>query len=247
VRSAAPADPSPTGVEVSVLGPVTLTGATPPDRQAVLELIDYLALHRRGVRAEQLGTALWPESPNGPETCRKRIFDARDCLGGDAIRGRQSRVLDERIGCDWQRFQALAAGGRSEQHQALNLVRGAPFADWTLSEWCSTDGFRAEMTAAIVDLAVSVAGADLDAGDNTVAYDAARAGLRGCRYEERLYRLAIRAALAEGSTGKARAVMAELKAVLDIDISPDDAIEEATLDQYTDRLAAARRTADTNP
>jgi hypothetical protein len=247
VRSAAPADPSPTGVEVSVLGPVTLTGATPPDRQAVLELIAYLALHRRGVSAEQLGTALWPESPNGPETCRKRIFDARDCLGGDAIRGRQTRVLDQRIGCDWQRFQALAAGDSSEQRQALTLVRGAPFADWTVSEWCSTDGFRAEMTAAIVDLAVSVAGADLDAGDHPAAYDAARAGLRGCRYEERLYRLAIRAAFAEGSTGKARAVMAELKAVLDIDISPDDAIEEATLDQYTDRLAEARRAADTNP
>ena len=92
-----------------------------------------------------------------------------------------------------------------------------------------------------VDLALSVAERDLAAGDHTAAYTAARACLTASRYEERLHRLAIRAAHAEGSVAKVRTLQHEMRPVLDLDIEPDDQIQDDTLDLYEDLRARTAR------
>ena len=103
---------------------------------------------------------------------------------------------------------------------------------------------RSEVEAAIVDLALTVAERDLAAGDYDAAYTAARAGLAASRYEERLHRLAIRAAHEQGATGKVRAQQREMRTVLDDDIEPDDHLQaetDALYDEVAGRVAAARR------
>lgn len=100
------------------------------------------------------------------------------------------------------------------------------------TEWIHLEGLATEIEATVVDLALSVGARALDIEDAGAAFAAARAGPRASPYEERLYRLAMRAADAEGATGKIRAVMRELRSVLDADIEPDDSIDPETLELY---------------
>jgi hypothetical protein len=53
----------------------------------------------------------------------------------------------------------------------------------------------------------------------------------------------MRAADAEGSTGKLRALMGELRKVLDIHIEPDDCMQQETLALYEKLTSGARRQA----
>lgn len=232
----APPSPAPTPVQINVLGPVELTGSQHPRRSQTLHLLAYLALHRRGVDRDQIATALWPDTLAAGKTIRNRISEAR-VLVGNAISDGPCWQLDESVTTDWQQFTALAAGSSAEQHQALTLVRGRPFAGLDDTEWIDLEGFRTELEAAVVDLALSVAERDLAAGDHAAAYTAARAGLSASRYEERLHRLAIRAAHAEGSVAKVRTLQHEMRTVLDLDIEPDDQIQDDTLDLYEDLRA----------
>lgn len=229
----APAAPTPTPIQINVLGPVELAGRPHPRRSQTLNLLAYLALHRRGADRDQIATALWPDTVVSGKTLRNRISEAR-ALVGHAISDGPRWRLEESVTTDWQRFTALAAGGSADQHQALTLVRGRPFAGLDDTEWLDLEGFRTELEAAVVDLALTVAERDLAAGDYAAAYTAARAGLAASRYEERLHRLAIRAAHAEGSTAKVRSLQHEMRAVLDLDIEPDDQLQPDTVALYED-------------
>ena len=79
---------------------------------------------------------------------------------------------------------------------------------------------------------MEVAEHGLSVNDPAAAFAAARTGLNASPYEERLYRLAMRAADAEGSTGKVRNLMRELQTVLDIEVEPDDEMQQETIETY---------------
>jgi DNA-binding SARP family transcriptional activator/nucleoid-associated protein YgaU len=236
LASQAPPAPEPAKMQLNLLGPVELVGTDHPRRSQTLNLLAYLALHRKGADRDQIATALWPEQVVSGKTNRNRILEARALVGGAITDGPRWR-LENSVTTDWQLFTSLAAGEDSDQHAALRLVRGRPFAGLDSTEWIDLEGFRTEVEAAIVDLAISVAERDLDAGDYAAAFSAARSGLAASRYEERLHRLALRAAEAEGSTGKVRTLKREMSTALDLDIEPHGGIEPETLAMYEEMMA----------
>ena len=232
-------EPAAPVMSIDLLGPVELTGITMPRRTPAFQTLVYLALHRRGVTAEQLSTALWPDELAASKTIRNRVAEARAVVEG-AISDGPGWRLDESISSDWQRFQTLAAGTAEQQLAALDLVRGQPFDGFT-DEWVDLEMFRTDMVAAVIDLAFMVAERALDNDEPAVAYRASRVGLRASPYEERLFRLAMRAADAEGSTGKLRALMNEAQQILDVQIEPDDRMQRETIALYEELTSAAHR------
>ena len=214
-------------VEIALLGQVELRGVDlmPAFRDVVL----YLALHRAGVETEKLATTLWPdkEPDQVNKTLRNRLYEARRALGGRISTAPRVR-LDDSVETDWGRFQSLATGGLEEKVEALALIRGRPL-DGINAEWVSDEGFVYEMEAAIVDLALEVGQALLDGDDPTGSLSAARAGLRSCPWDERLYRIAMRAAAARRSVGELKNLYKELRVALDLDV-------EDTIDPETELL-----------
>jgi DNA-binding SARP family transcriptional activator len=239
-RADAPPQTEPGAIEIGVLGPVELRGVDTPRRQTTVQVLVYLALHRTGVTAEQLSTALWPEEIVPSGTLRNRVAEARAVVGGAITDGPGWR-LAEHITTDWQRFQQLVVGSSDEQRAAVDMIRGRPLEGFGADEWLATDLIRADMEAAIVDVTAEVAERALSDGDASLAFRTARVGLKANPYEERLFRLAMRAADAEGSIGKVRSLMRELRAVLGVDVEPDDQMEQETVELYEQLVEASRR------
>jgi hypothetical protein len=238
-----PLDPGP--VEVAILGPVQIHGAAEPrPRQQSIEMLVYLALHRRPVTLTGLSAAIWPDRPYVERTVRNRLSELRPYIHRrlDKLAGGRYQLTDLVV-TDWQRFQNLADGNPAQQLAALALVRGAPFHGLGL-DWYHLDGQLAEIEAAIVDLAVEVGNRALKHGEPDLARTAAVAGLRGCPYDERLYRIAMQAAAARGATGELHELRRQLAYVLDEELEPDDTIQPGTERLYTElraRPASPRR------
>jgi DNA-binding SARP family transcriptional activator len=230
---------NPQAVEIGILGPVQLTGVEMPRRVPVRQILVYLALHRREVQAEQLATALWPNTRTASQTLRNRVAEARALVDGQISEGPGWRMYDS-VSTDWQRFQHLASGDAESRQRALELVRGMPLEDFPDAEWIDTEGLRSHIEATVVDLALHVSEDALAEGQPAQAFWAAKTGLRASPYEERLFRLAMRAAGAEGATGKVRALMRELRTVLDLELEPDDTIQPETLSLYRELLGQPR-------
>ncbi len=209
------------GPEVRVLGPVEVVGlAHPLRRSRSLDLLAYLALHPRGVATDAWAAALWPERRMAPSTLHSTVSAARRALGRTAAghdhlpHGRRVLRLAPSVGSDWAAFQArVATGCPADWAAALALVRGRPFggldADWPVME-----GHAAEMEEAAAGVAHRLACHRLDRGDARGAVAAARAGLRASPYDERLFRVLLRAADAEGNPAALEAVMAQLSGLL---------------------------------
>jgi hypothetical protein len=235
------ADADPGLRQLNLLGPVELTGVRWLRRGQILNLLTYLALHRRGVDRHQLAAALWPiDVLPSSKTMRNRLTEARSLVGGAITDGPRWR-LDGSVTTDWQQFTALAAGTPDEQRQALTLIRGRPFAGLDDADWIDLEGFRSEIEAAIVDLALTIGEHDLDTGAYSAALTATRSGLLASRYEERLHRLAIRAADAAGLTGIVKTLKQEMRTALDLDIEPDEEIQPETLAIYDEMRARPPR------
>jgi hypothetical protein len=226
-----------TSRQLNLLGPVELFGVDPPKRSQILNLLTYLALHRRGADHDTLDTVLW-KKPVGGKTLRNRMHEARQLVGGAITDGPIWRLTND-VTTDWQRFTALAAGTPAEQREALQLIRGRPFQGLDYADWLHLEGIHSEVEAAIVDLALTVTERDLDAGNPDAAYLAARAGLDASRYEERLHRLAIIAGEAAGYTSVVETLKAEMRTALEDDIEPDGALQPETRDLY-ERLRRPR-------
>jgi len=208
----------------------------------VEDLTVYLATHRRPLTGPQLAAAIWPDREYNASGLRSRISGVRQLLGPDAITtGPQGWQLGVHIGSDWQTFQTLAAGTSTDQQAALALVRGRPLEGYEL-EWIHQEGFANSVEAVIVDLALAVGAQALKQEDPLAARDAAAAGLAACPYDERLYRIGLRSARSRGARGEARALMRQLRQVLDEDLDPGDEIEAETLSLY-DEISRDRRRA----
>ena len=234
-------------VEIRVLGRIDLAGAARIERSKSIELIVYLALHPQGVTPDELWEALWPDRPVNRGTLHTTVTAARTGLGRapdgtrylpDAHDGHYR--LSQQAGLDWARFHALIAAGEGDGPEglealrsALELVRGVPLTSPTGRgyEWAVVH--RTEMETVIAEAAERLALRYLDLGDHRQANWAARRGLLASPYDERLYRVLMRAADAAGNPAGVDAVWKELLAVLDADLDlVDDELHPETIALY---------------
>jgi DNA-binding SARP family transcriptional activator len=239
-------------VEVRVLGPIEIVGAARPFTRAwAVELIVYLVMHRSGATSEQWATALWPDRVMAAASLHSTASAARRSLGvsvsGDdhLPRGHGRLQLGPSVGSDWTRFAELSERPDPESWRlALELIRGRPFEGLRAPDWVLLEGIAASVEAVVVDLARRYAEHCLSAGDPDGAEWSARQGLRVSAYDERLYRILLRAADAVGNPAGVESVMAELVRLVAEDIEPYDAVHPETLELY--RSLSRRSTSTVN-
>jgi DNA-binding SARP family transcriptional activator len=240
-------------IEIAVLGPIEIRGAAREFTRAwAKELVVYLSMHPRGVSNEAWTTALWPDRLMAPSSLHSTASVARRSLGTaanglDHLPHSHGRLaLARTVGTDWDRFVALADSDDTRAwRSALELVRGRPFEGLRSSDWPILEGIAPAIESAVVDLSGRLAGANLSARDARGAEWAARKGLLVSPYDERLYRMLLRAADLAGNPAGVEAVMAELVELVAEDIEPLDSIHPSTMELYrslTRRRSAINRT-----
>jgi len=246
----APVDPTAKGidVEVSVLGPVGVRGAEHEFTRAwAKELVVYLAMHPNGASNDAWATALWPDRLMASSSLHSTASVARRSLGHDRdgrdhLPKAHGRLrLAGSVGTDWGRFVVLADGNSAGQwREALELVRGRLFDGLRSSDWPILEGIAPAMEATIVDVAGRLAGTYLQQGDAGGAEWAARKGLLVSPYDERLYRMLLRAADSAGNPAGVESVMSELVRLVADDVEPFDSVHPSTMDLY--RSLSRRKT-----
>ena len=244
--------PSAGSVRVNILGPVRIDGADRPFSRAwAEELVVYLAMHPDGASNEAWATALWPDRLMAPSSLHSTASVARRALGKNARgedhlpRSHGRLALSSSVSSDWARFETLAgAEALEDRRSALELIRGRPFEGLRSSDWVILEGIGPGIEAFVVDLSGRVAGGYLAAGDPDGAAWAARKGLLVSPYDERLYRMLMRAADLAGNPAGVESAIAELVQLVADDVEPFDSIHPATIDLYrslTRRKAPAHR------
>jgi Bacterial transcriptional activator domain len=231
----------------STASPEVLVTQTTPSPNATWAGARGRAICSQGVTPDELWEALWPDRPVNRGTLHTTVTAARTGLGRapdgtrylpDAHDG-QFR-LSPQVGLDWGRFHALVASGEGDTPEglealrsALELVRGVPltFPTGRGYEWAVVH--RTEMETVIAEVAERLALRYLDLGNHRQANWAARRGLLASPYDERLYRVLMRAADAAGNPAGVDAVWQELLSVLDADLElVDDELHPETIDLY---------------
>ena len=230
------------GVEIRFLGPVQVIGSREnlERRQRLTELIVYVAFHPEGVTGEAIATALWPERRVTRQTVANRLHEARAALGATSdghprihrVEGRHKVSSDVRS--DWGAFCSLTRPGTgpSSWHRALSLVRGRPFDGLSQADWVTLEGAAVGIEAEIGEVAVQLGEHMLGHGDSVGAAWAARHGIAGAPWDERLYRLLMRAADASGNRGAVESALRWLAQLLAWDRAPLDAVHPATAALY---------------
>jgi DNA-binding SARP family transcriptional activator len=196
--------------QVSVLGPLTITGAKRSRRglrARALELIAYLALKARPVQRDEILEALWPgEDPRLTRPrLRQAVRDARRLLG-DAIAGQNECYWLDRADADvdLDELERLLAEARvTKDHQAeerlleraLALFAGEPLANSDYA-WC--EGELRRLRATYVELLERVGRTRLDAGEPRRALELAERAIELDGLAEGLWRLALEAENALG-------------------------------------------------
>ncbi len=235
-------------MEVAVLGPIEIRGAARPFSRAwAEELVVYLAMHPNGASNEAWATALWPDRLMAPSSLHSTASVARRSLGQSADgadhlpRSHGRLALAATVSTDWDRFVALSdSDDRDQWRQALTLVRGRPFDGLRASDWPILEGIAPAIEAAVVDLSGRLAGACLQQGDAQGAEWAARRGLVVSPYDERLYRMLMRASDLGGNPAGVDALMSELLTLVAEGIEPLDAVHPNTMELYR-QLSRRRR------
>ena len=189
-----------------------------PFRRAwTLELVVYLALHPRGVTSDVWATALWPDRLMAASTLHSTVSAARRSLGRSrsgrdhlphrprrppAVALRHHRLVPPDGARRRPGSGGLVACPLAGPRPAL---RRAPSPDWTVLE-----GVAATVEEGVVQLAIRLAEHHLGRGDGCSAARAARRALLASPYDERLYRLLLRAADLQGNPAGVEAAMGEL-------------------------------------
>jgi DNA-binding SARP family transcriptional activator len=208
---------TPPGVEVAVLGPVAVRGAAHPFRRAAsLDLVVYLAFHRRRLRHADWASALWPDRSVSSATVHSTASDARRALGRSAdgapllSRGSQP-LLHESVTSDVDRFAALVQRGSPDDLlAALRLVRGPVFAGLQRADWTVFDGTRGDLESLVADAALRGADALLACDRSAAAEWVVRRGLVASPFDERLYRALLRATAAGANRVGLRAALVHI-------------------------------------
>lgn len=210
-------------VVVRVLGPVDVLGAARPLARAwTLDLAVYLAMHPLGSTTEAWTTALWPDRLPADPTRHSTVSALRRSLGRGSgghdhlPRGGGTLRFAASVTTDWERMSALAADGThpAAWRGALDLVRGRPFDGLRAPDWTVLEGFCAQVSDAVVRLALRSAEDALARDDPEAAERAARRALLASPYDERLYRQLMRAADQQGNPGGVESAMVELLCVV---------------------------------
>ncbi len=208
---------TPQGVEVAVLGPVVVGGAAGAfHRSAALELVVYLAFHRRGVRHAEWALAIWPERPVCLSTVHSTSSDARRALGRAADgRPHLPRGVDLQLGgsvtTDVERFTALASSDDPLRLlAAMRLVRGPLFSGLHRTDWAVFDGTQSSIESLVVRTALHGADAFVQLGCGDEAEWMIRQALHVSPYDERLYRALLTATAAQGNRVRLHSAMAQL-------------------------------------
>jgi len=225
---------------VQVLGPVAITGAARQFSRAwAIELIVYLATHPGGVNNEQWAAALWPDKEMAQASLHSTASAARRSLGTSASgddhlpRSRGRLALGPEVRTDWDRFVDLSRSTRPDDWlEALGLVRGRPFDGLRSPDWVVLEGILATVEAVVVDVACRFAESCLERLDARGAEWSARQGLRVSPYDERLYRVLLKASDAAGNPAGVESIMAELTHLVADDVEPFDAVHPETLALY---------------
>lgn len=210
---------------VRLLGPVDVLGAARPFARAwTLDLVAYLAMHPQGAPADVWAAALWPDRPVADATRHSTVSAARRALGADGDgrdhlpRSHGRLALGPMVTSDWAWFSELAAaagaGAVGAWESALALVRGRPFEGLRAPDWPVLEGLQSAVEDTIVQVALRLARYRLEDGDGWAAEQAARRALVVCPYDERLYRMVMRAADHQGNPAGVERAMAELSSVL---------------------------------
>jgi DNA-binding SARP family transcriptional activator/LysM repeat protein len=233
-------------VEVAILGKIELRGVPKIERAKAIEAIVYLAMHPDGVDAERLWEALWPDKPVNRGTFHTTITAARSGLGDAPDGTRYMRNphegiyrLHPAVQLDWASFQTLVEQGRSAGpegkallRQALELVRGLPLESTAPRSYSWAVVHRTEIESAIAEAAQDLGDLCLAGDDPTGATWAARRGLLASPYDERLYRILMRAAHAAGNPAGVDTVLRELLHVLGAEDDPVDELHPQTVELY---------------
>jgi DNA-binding SARP family transcriptional activator len=237
-------------VEVRVLGPVEVLGAKPFARAWALELVVYLVMHESGATTDQWASALWPDRLMASASLHSTASSARRALGTSSTgadhlpRSHGRLTLGPTVTSDWARFRQLAASDDPERlTEALHLIRGRPFLGLRSTDWVLLEGFMADIEGLVVDVACRAAEHALRNGNAAEAEVAARLGLRVSEFDERLYRILLRAADAAGNPAGVESTMRELVRLVADEVEPYDAVHPETLELYKQlsRRAGIRR------
>ena len=237
-------------VKIDFLGPVQVSGAGVEleRRRRLTELVVYLAFHPEGVSGQALATALWPERRVSLQTVSNRLYEARRALGtGSDGQPRISRVegrhrLSDDVKSDWEHFASLTGPGSSPAswHRALSMVRGRPFDGLSQGEWVGLEGAAAHIEAEIVEVAGRLGEHLLQQGDSAGAAWAARKGIAAAPWDERLYRLLMRAADASGNRGAVESALRWLADALEWEGDPLEAVHPDTARLYRELAGPPR-------
>jgi nucleoid-associated protein YgaU len=235
---------------VQVLGPVTVLharGRLESDRRNQLtEIAAFLALHP-GLDHTHLDEAKWPGARNLTNTRNSAVSKLRRWLGTaadgtehlpDATAGYR---LHPDVRSDWDLWLALLpngpAGASTEAlADALELVKGQPFAGVNKRTYAWAERDKQEMISAIGDAAHELARRALVDGDATLARQAAAAGLQADPGAELLWRDALRAEWLAGDLAGLSSTAARL---IDLASKLGDDLEPET-DELLDELLLAR-------
>lgn len=205
------------GVEVAVLGPVSVSGLPFAFRRsAARELVVYLAFHRAGVRHAEWSLALWPDRPVSLATVHSTASDARRALGRTA--GGERRLpcgsllrLHPSVVTDVDRFAELSRSRTCQAWiEAAGMLRGPLFGGLHRADWAVLEGTHAHVEALVVHTVLQAAESCLRDGRGATAEWILRRGLLASPYDERLYRSLFLALAAQGNRSGMRAAMAQL-------------------------------------
>jgi len=237
-------------IEICLLGNVQVEGA--PEsfryRRRLTELVAFLAMHPEGSTSDSFATALWPERRVPVQTLANRLSETRRTLGlaSDGLprlrkAGRRHLIADAQT--DWKRFKELGAPDQDPEswRRALALVRGRPFDGLERGEWAQLEGFSAAIEASIVDVACRLGEHALAQAEAGLTHWAALQGLLASPWDERLYRLLMRAADGLGNRGGVDAALRSLALALELEGDPLLGIHPETSALYR-RLTSRPRT-----
>ncbi len=227
-------------VEILVLGPVEVVGAARPFTRAwALELVVYLAMHPGGATSDQWATHLWPNRSMAQASLHSTASAARRALGSTATgedhlpRCHGRLALGPGVATDWDRFCRFAASKEpASWKRALELIRGRPFEGLRSTDWAVFSHVQANIESLVVDVSVRRAEYCMDQEDPAGAEWSVRQGLLVSPYDERLYRVLMRAADLAGNPAGVEAVMAELLQLVGGEVEPYDSVHPETYELY---------------
>jgi hypothetical protein len=231
--------------KLQLLGPVRVSAqGNLPERSPQVafhtEVVAYLATRSTGVPSGEYAEMMWPDDPDvvGKPKVRQSITIVRRWLGSDPQTGQEylpsglfeastARYRIVGLLCDAELFRRLRLRGLSrgpdgieDLWQALQLVRGRPFADLGPRRdkapggylWLTEANQRLdyEYSAMIVDTDHTVATHHFGVGEPQRAAAAAQVALRGGTYEDVPLLDLVQACLAQEQEAEAEAYVRQL-------------------------------------